>query len=150
MISLTPNRTGVHDLSNGISVGTYFILLGDHWLVVHNQTTEPTVSMVVKEQEGAHLSGRRKALFQLGSFRFSPHLAQQACIVPYNGSCAGMLRPQHLISDSQGARKVGERVLIAQELAPPPSSQEALLPPSPLRTVQASFPAYRSSLSNAP
>src|SRR5450631_2353088 len=31
-----------------------------------------------------------------------------------------------------------------------PSSREALLPPSPLRTVQASFPAYRSSLSNAP
>ena len=31
-----------------------------------------------------------------------------------------------------------------------PSSREALLPPSPLRTVQASFPAYCSSLSNAP
>jgi hypothetical protein len=33
---------------------------------------------------------------------------------------------------------------------PSPSSREALPPPSPLRTVQASFPAYCSSLSNAP
>src|SRR6266567_8795324 len=33
--------------------------------------------------------------------------------------------------------------------ASPPSSREALPPPSPLRTVQASFPAYCSSLSSA-
>jgi hypothetical protein len=34
-------------------------------------------------------------------------------------------------------------------LLPMSSSREALLPPSPLRTARASFPAYRSSLSNA-
>jgi hypothetical protein len=33
---------------------------------------------------------------------------------------------------------------------PSPSIREALLPPSPLRTARASFPACRSSLSNAP
>ena len=58
MISLTPNRTGVHDLSNLISVGVYIILLGDHWLVVltFNQTKDPTISMVVMKLEGARLS----------------------------------------------------------------------------------------------
>ncbi len=35
-------------------------------------------------------------------------------------------------------------------ITPAPSSREALPPPSPLRTTRASFPACRSSFSNAP
>src|SRR6266699_6029491 len=61
--------------------------------------------MVVRKQEEAHLSGRRKARFQLGSFRFSFQLAQQVCIVPYNGSCARMIGSQCLFPDAPGALK---------------------------------------------
>ena len=55
------------------------------------------VSLVVRKQEEAYLSGRRKARFQLGSFRFSPHLAQQDCIVPHDFSCEWMIRSQYLL-----------------------------------------------------
>src|SRR5260370_40658197 len=104
MISLTPNRTGVYDLSNGISIAACFILLADRWLVVYtfHKTTDRAVSMEAMKQEGAHLSGRRKACFQLGSFRFSPHLAQQVCIVPHDFSCAWMVGAQGLFPDAQG------------------------------------------------
>src|SRR5258707_628350 len=61
------------------------------------------VSIVVRKQEGAYLSGRGgKACFQLGSFRFSPHLAQQVCIVPHDLSCEWMIR-SGLFPDAQGA-----------------------------------------------
>jgi len=44
------------------------------------------VSPTMRKQEDVHLSRRRKPRFQLAHFRFSPHLAQQVCIILHNNS----------------------------------------------------------------
>src|SRR5437870_1261545 len=52
--------------------------------------------------------------------------------------------------DANPAKWVGSGRVTLRHVSPMPGSRAGLLPPSPLRTARASFPACRSSLANAP